>query len=130
MYFYPGKNTLLPRFLQVFSTCKPAKQLSVIPQKSHYHKFSFCPVVISVVTCIEVAKMRQTGTYNNYILLLTLRRTAQKWEVFGKFWEANCAAASHLFIDNQWISSDLPAGRQDCAQRKNCAEHYLGRQLT
>lgn len=51
--------------------------------------------------------MGQISTYNYFVALLGLRRTAQKWEVFGKFWEANCTAASHFFIDNQWISSEL-----------------------
>jgi hypothetical protein len=41
------------------------------------------------------------GIHGNFISLLTSASGAQKWEVFAQFWEAECAPASHLFIDYQ-----------------------------
>jgi len=53
---WPKASALVSTILHLFSTRKPPKQLSMIPQKSHHHRFSFCPVALPFVTCIEVAK--------------------------------------------------------------------------
>jgi hypothetical protein len=45
--------------------------------------------------------MVQTGTYDNFISLLTWEASEKKWEVFAQFWEAVRRPASHLFIYNQ-----------------------------
>ncbi|MBE2287930.1 MAG: hypothetical protein IAE95_00150 [Chitinophagaceae bacterium] len=33
-------------------------------------------------------KTEQNGIYGEFILILTRAQTAQKWEVFAQFWEA------------------------------------------
>ena len=43
---------------------------------------------------------------------------AQKWEVFEKQWEANCAPASHLFIDDQSVSTELHRIKKTAQERE------------
>jgi hypothetical protein len=45
--------------------------------------------------------MRQIKKYAKFISLLTRAPSAQKCAGFAQFWEANCAPASHIVIDNQ-----------------------------
>jgi hypothetical protein len=46
-------------------------------------------------------KIVQSKLYDENIPLLTCAQGAQKCAVFEKQWEADCAPASHIFIDNQ-----------------------------
>jgi len=45
--------------------------------------------------------MEESDLHENLFPLLTCAQSEKKWEVFEKQWEADCAPASHIFIDNQ-----------------------------
>ena len=112
---WPIASALVSTILQVFSTCKPATQLSMIPQKSHYHRFSFCPVAPPVVTCIEVTQNEANRHiwwfYFTYRSEKKVRSSAQFLGSFGKEWEAKLPTYPLIINENT----------QFCAQTKNCA---------
>ena len=56
--------------------------------------------------------MTRNGTYNNFISLLTLCRSEQKWEVFAQFWEVVRSKTSHIPIDNQWNGPELRSNKK------------------
>jgi hypothetical protein len=47
--------------------------------------------------------MVETGTYDNFISLLTWEASEKKWEVFAQFWEAVGSVTSHIPIESQQI---------------------------